>query len=232
VAGGAHPFCQRIEPKGWPQRRVALFNLPRTSRCLINASKCGECTQNTYVRWQISTAQLLEHSTAGPAVHSPAEAVCTLRAPEPLWKARTCSLSRPNWCSKSCRDTRGSTSRCHSPIPPFAGGRRLSASSASQHRQISPLFHNPKLSTFGSLYIIFLKLWHKSPGQGSDLAHGPGVGSGLLPRLAPPTCSRPVSGVGLGLFCSFLAVVSRPLLAPCFSNLPLSSDGSFSRKRQ
>ena len=23
-----------------------------------------------------------------------------------------------------------------------------------------------------------------------DLAHGPGVGSGLLPRLPPPTCSR------------------------------------------
>jgi hypothetical protein len=33
-----------------------------------------------------------------------------------------------------------------------------------------------------------------------DLEHGPGAGSGLLPWLPPPTCSRPVSGVGLGLF--------------------------------
>jgi hypothetical protein len=52
-----------------------------------------------------------------------------------------------------------------------------------------------------------------------DLAHGSGVGSGLLPRLPPPACSRPVSGVGLGLFlfCGLLAVVSRPLLAHRFS---------------
>jgi hypothetical protein len=34
-----------------------------------------------------------------------------------------------------------------------------------------------------------------------DVEHGPGAGPGLLPRLPPPTCSRPVSGVGLGLFC-------------------------------
>jgi hypothetical protein len=33
-----------------------------------------------------------------------------------------------------------------------------------------------------------------------DLAHGPGAGSGILPLLPPPACSRPVSGVGLGLF--------------------------------
>jgi hypothetical protein len=52
-----------------------------------------------------------------------------------------------------------------------------------------------------------------------DLAHGPGVGSELLPRFPPPTYSRPVSVVGLRLFlsCGFLAVVSRPLLAYCFS---------------
>jgi len=29
-----------------------------------------------------------------------------------------------------------------------------------------------------------------------------GVGLGLLPRLPPPTCARPVSGVGLGPSCS------------------------------
>ena len=34
-----------------------------------------------------------------------------------------------------------------------------------------------------------------------DPAHGPGVGSGPLPRLPPPTCARPVSGVGLGPRC-------------------------------
>jgi len=34
-----------------------------------------------------------------------------------------------------------------------------------------------------------------------DLAHGPGVGSGLLPLLPLLTCSRAVSGVGLGPFC-------------------------------
>jgi len=46
-----------------------------------------------------------------------------------------------------------------------------------------------------------------------DLAHGPGVGSGLLPRLPPPTCSRPVSGVGLGLFCSAASLLRSP--DPC-----------------
>ena len=30
-------------------------------------------------------------------------------------------------------------------------------------------------------------------------SHGPGVGLGFLPRLPPPSCARPVSGVGLGL---------------------------------
>ena len=34
-----------------------------------------------------------------------------------------------------------------------------------------------------------------------DPAHGPGVGLGLLPRLPPPSCARPVSGVGLGPSC-------------------------------
>ena len=29
-------------------------------------------------------------------------------------------------------------------------------------------------------------------------SHGPGVGLGFLPRLPPPSCARPVSGVGLG----------------------------------
>jgi len=37
------------------------------------------------------------------------------------------------------------------------------------------------------------------PDCSQDLGHGPGAGSGLLPRLPPPTCSRPDSGVGLGL---------------------------------
>ena len=41
-------------------------------------------------------------------------------------------------------------------------------------------------------------------------AHGPGVGLGLLPRLPPPTCSRPVSGVGLGPFCSAASCCGLP----------------------
>jgi hypothetical protein len=40
-----------------------------------------------------------------------------------------------------------------------------------------------------------------SPHYSRDLEHGPGAGSGLLPRLPPP----------------FLASVSRPLLSRCFS---------------
>ena len=43
-----------------------------------------------------------------------------------------------------------------------------------------------------------------------DPAHGPGVGSGLLPRVPPPTCSRPVSGVGLGPFVMRLLCCSLP----------------------
>ena len=35
--------------------------------------------------------------------------------------------------------------------------------------------------------------------QARELSYGPGVGLGFLPRLPPPTCARPVSGVGLGL---------------------------------
>ena len=45
------------------------------------------------------------------------------------------------------------------------------------------------------------ELRHVPPRCSRDLGHGPGAGSGHLPRLQPPTCSRPVSGVGLGLFC-------------------------------
>ena len=41
-------------------------------------------------------------------------------------------------------------------------------------------------------------------------AHGPGVGSGLLPRLPPPTCSRPVSGVGLGPFRYAASLLRSP----------------------
>ena len=41
-------------------------------------------------------------------------------------------------------------------------------------------------------------------------AHGPGVGLGLLPRLPPPTCSRPVSGVGLGPFCYAASLLRSP----------------------
>jgi hypothetical protein len=48
---------------------------------------------------------------------------------------------------------------------------------------------------------------------GDNLGHRPRAGSGLLPRLPPPTCSRPVSGAGLGLFCAgFFPAVSLPLL--------------------
>jgi hypothetical protein len=45
-------------------------------------------------------------------------------------------------------------------------------------------------------------------------AHGPVAGSGLLPRLPPPTCSRPVSGVGLGLFVYSASLPRSP--GPCF----------------
>ena len=45
-----------------------------------------------------------------------------------------------------------------------------------------------------------------------DLEHGPGAGSGFLPWLPPPTCSRPVSGVDLGLFV--LRLPSDPSLEP------------------
>jgi len=38
------------------------------------------------------------------------------------------------------------------------------------------------------------------PQYSRHLGHGPDAGSGLLPRLPPPACSRPVSGVVLGLF--------------------------------
>jgi hypothetical protein len=48
-----------------------------------------------------------------------------------------------------------------------------------------------------------------------DLAHGPGVGLGLLPRLPQPTCSRPVSGVGLGPFCYAASLLQSP--GPCSS---------------
>jgi hypothetical protein len=52
-----------------------------------------------------------------------------------------------------------------------------------------------------------------SPHYYRDLEHGPGAGSGLLPRLPPPTCLRPVSGMGLGPYVSrFLTAVCRGLL--------------------
>jgi hypothetical protein len=43
-----------------------------------------------------------------------------------------------------------------------------------------------------------------------DPAHGPGVGLGLLPRLPPPTCARPVSGVGLGPRCYAASLLWSP----------------------
>ena len=43
-----------------------------------------------------------------------------------------------------------------------------------------------------------------------DPAHGPGVGSGPLPRLPPPTCSRPVGGVGLGPCCYAASLLRSP----------------------
>jgi hypothetical protein len=43
-----------------------------------------------------------------------------------------------------------------------------------------------------------------------DLGHGPSAGSGHLPRLPPPTCSRPVSGVGLGPFCYAASLLRSP----------------------
>ena len=47
-----------------------------------------------------------------------------------------------------------------------------------------------------------------------DPAHGPGVGSGLLPRLPPPTCSSPVSGVGLGPCCYAASLLQSPAPRP------------------
>ena len=68
------------------------------------------------------------------------------------------------------------------------------------------------------LFVNELMLLSFPPHFSRDLEHGPGAGSGILPRLPPPTCSRPVSGVGLGLLsCGFLAAVSRPLLSVYFS---------------
>jgi hypothetical protein len=51
------------------------------------------------------------------------------------------------------------------------------------------------------LGLFFIGLRPMPPHCSRDPAHGPGVGSGLLPRLPPPTCARPVSGVGLGPRC-------------------------------
>ena len=48
------------------------------------------------------------------------------------------------------------------------------------------------------------------PYYSRDLEHGPGVGLGLLPWLLPPTCSRPVSGLGLGLFVMRLPCCGLP----------------------
>jgi hypothetical protein len=59
-------------------------------------------------------------------------------------------------------------------------------------------------------------LRHMPPHYSLDLEHGPGAGSGLLPRLPTPACSRPVTGVGLGLFV--VRVLYRGLPAPA---LPL-----------
>jgi hypothetical protein len=56
-------------------------------------------------------------------------------------------------------------------------------------------------------------LSYMPPHYSRDLVHGPGAGSGLLPRLPPPTCSRPVSGVGLGPFCYAAFLLRSP--GPC-----------------
>jgi hypothetical protein len=52
------------------------------------------------------------------------------------------------------------------------------------------------------------------PDYSRDLEHGPGAESGLLPRLPPPTCSRPVSGVGLGLCYAASLLRSPGLCSP------------------
>ena len=66
------------------------------------------------------------------------------------------------------------------------------------------------------------ELRHVPPHCSRDLGHRHGAGSGHLPRLQPPTCSRSVSGVGLGLsLCGFFTLftaVSRPQLY-CRSSL-------------
>jgi len=55
------------------------------------------------------------------------------------------------------------------------------------------------------------------PQYSRDLAHGPGVGSGLWPRLQAPTCSHPVIGVGLEFFVKRLlrCGLARPACPLC-----------------
>jgi hypothetical protein len=48
------------------------------------------------------------------------------------------------------------------------------------------------------------------PHYSRDLAHGPGVGSGLWPQLPPPTCSRRVRSVRLGPFCYVASLPRSP----------------------
>jgi hypothetical protein len=56
------------------------------------------------------------------------------------------------------------------------------------------------------------------PHYSRELEHGPGAGSGHLPRFPPPTCSRPVSGVRLELFsycfslCDLRLFVNKKML--------------------
>jgi hypothetical protein len=70
------------------------------------------------------------------------------------------------------------------------------------------------------------ELRHEPPHCSRDLGDGHGAGSGHLPRLQPPTCSRSVSGVGLGLsicgflrLCGFLVAVK----GPCFPTVSRSA---------
>jgi hypothetical protein len=113
-------------------------------------------------------------------------------------------------------------SRLERPRPGSAGTRRTSRrtppSSAPSRTPSVATASGPQLH--GSMGSTGLR--PMPPHYYRDFAHGPGVGLGLLPRLPPPTCSRPVSGVGLGpvvmrLPCCGLPAPTRHQLNGSFS---------------
>jgi hypothetical protein len=84
-----------------------------------------------------------------------------------------------------------------SPLTPEQLCQRRGATSFDSGWRLSCTASGPQLH--GSLGSTGLR--PMPPHCSRDLGHGPGVGLGLSPRLPPPTCSRPVSGVSLGPLC-------------------------------